>query len=242
MVENKKKFASRMGAIRFATLWTLAYALGWGSLIVSGIVASNLFLDFLQTIPLWGIFAIGGFVPGLISSVGQQGLIKRKFNISIPRWWLWSTLAWTGAGALMRLIEYTPIVNINNEQVAITLAFSLFFIPPAIVQAWMLRKHIARAWMLPLAALVSSSTFVLPLLASNMIGEVETVLAFGAAGLMQGAVMGLSLLWLFGMSNSEKTKKDYVEEAYERRLTEQEIIEYDDTQEESFMWERSELQ
>ena len=53
--------------------------------------------------------------------------------------------------------------------------------------------------------------FVLPLLASDMIGEVETILAFGAAGLMQGAVMGLSLLWLFGMANSEKTKKEYAE-------------------------------
>lgn len=207
MIQKKKKFGSGMGTIRFAILWTLAYALGWGTLITGGIVT-----DVFEWIPLWGLFALGGLVPGFISSVVQQGLIKRKFNISIPRWWLWSTIAWTITAATFRLLEYWPTEwIINDERFALSIIFSALFIPPALVQAWMLRKHIARAWMWPLAAIVSSSTFILPLLANTWRDEFEVVFAFSAAGLMQGAVMGLSLLWLFGMANSEKTKKEYAE-------------------------------
>jgi hypothetical protein len=66
--------------------------------------------------------------------------------------------------------------------------------------------------MWPIAAIVSSTTFVLPLLASSMMNEVEGVITFAAAGLMQGAVMGLSLLWLCGMTRSEKSKKEYAEQ------------------------------
>lgn len=149
---------------------------------------------------------------GFISSVGQQWLIKRKMDIRIPRWWLWSSIAWALSGAALRLIEYWPSAwAIYDERLAMSMVFSALFLPPAIVQAWLLRKHIARAWMWPIAAIVSSSTFVLPILASNMMNEFQGVITFAAVGLMQGAVMSLSLLWLFGMTTGEKTKKYYAE-------------------------------
>jgi hypothetical protein len=213
MIEKKKKFGSRMGAIPFTLWWTLAYALGWGTLITGGIIASNLFWQIFEWFPLWVYFGLLGLVPGFISSIGQQFLIKRKFDVSIPRWWLWSTLVWTIAGTVLRLMEYWPSQwAIDNEQIAASLILSALFVPPAIVQAWLLRKHISRSWMWPVAAVVSSTTFVLPILASSMSNEFEAVVTFGIAGLMQGAVMGLSLLWLFGMASGEKTKKAYAEQ------------------------------
>jgi len=215
MIERKQHANSKIGTIRFAALWTLVYGLGWGTLIIGGIIASNTIPDIFNMFPLWVFFGLFGLVPGFISSVGQQWLIKRKMNIRIPFWWLWSTIMWTISGALLRFLEYWPREwTIYDERLALTLVFSALFVPPALVQAWLLRKHIRRAWMWPIAAIVSSSTFILPLLASSMMNEVEGVLTFAAAGLMQGAVMALSLLWLIGMANGEKSKKDFAEQEW----------------------------
>jgi hypothetical protein len=61
--------------------------------------------------------------------------------------------------------------------------------------------------MWPLAAFVSASTFILPLINNNTFGDLEVTVMMGGAGLMQGVVMALTLVWLFGMTRTEPLKR-----------------------------------
>jgi hypothetical protein len=204
MSEKKKKQVNRLGTIPFVVLWTLAYGLGWATLMAGGIITGNLFPQVFEWFPLVVYFMLLGAVPGFVSSVAQQLLMRWKFAARLGSWWLWSTLAWIVAGGLLRLFEYIQFRSFD-ERTAIMLVFAWLFTIPAIVQAWLLRRRVRRAWMWPVAAAASAATFAVPLL-SGLVGpfnELLFILTFGFAGLLQGAVMGLTMVWLFGMTQQE---------------------------------------
>lgn len=206
MTEKAKNRVNRLGTIPFVTLWTLAYGLGWATLMVGAVVTSRFLPRIFESLPIVGFFILLGAVPGFISSLAQQWLIRWKFAVRLQRWWLWSTLAWVAGGVLLRQAEFINI-QIDNPIVGFTVAFGVLFTIPALAQAWMLRKHVRRAWMWPAAAIASAATFAVPVVNSTYVSELWTILTGGFAGLLQGAVMGMTMVWLFGMARIEPLKR-----------------------------------
>jgi hypothetical protein len=209
MSEKKKNAVNRLGTIPFTVLWTLAYGLGWATVIFGGIMTSRYLPEVFTWFPdvVYIMLAVG--VPAFIYSIGQQLLIRWKFAVHFRWWFVLTTLAAVLAGGSFQIFEWinVPNIPINNPIVAVTLVFSYIFGIQAIAQAWQLRKHVKKSWMWVVAAIASAATFGVPLVNSDFFSEWATIGAFGFAGLLQGAVMALTLVWLFGMTRVEPLKR-----------------------------------
>lgn len=218
MNEKKKKHSNRVGTIPFILLWTLSYGLGWAGLIGSVLVLDNLFSAFFNSSPNLVLLMLLGAIPGLISGAIQQPLMRWKFGIQIRRWWLWSMLGSALAtGGFYVYVEYLetwfrPLMNYLaqfNELLQPAIIFGIMFVIYSAFQAWVLRNHVKRVWMWSLAAFISAATFLLPFIDSNGSSELWMTITGGIAGLLQGSVMALTLVWLFGMTRSESAAQDY---------------------------------
>jgi hypothetical protein len=216
MSEKKKHQTSRLGTIPFVLLWTLSYGLGWGVLVAGGMFAINFFPQIFDFFPMFVFFIPLGAVPGLISGVIQQLLLRWKFGVTIRRWWLWSTLAAVvAAGGFYMIMQYlsAPInslfnyLNQFNEMLAPLILIGSLFALYSTAQTWLLRHNVKRSWMWTVAAFVSAATFLLPVFGPGAGGELWAIVLAGIAGLLQGSVMGLTLVWLFGMTRVEPLKR-----------------------------------
>ena len=216
MSEKKKKQAGWLGTIPFVLLWALSYGLGWFALIGSIMLIRTFNPSFFSLFPEFVYFIPLGAIPGLISGSIQQVLIRWKFGIHIRRWWLGSTLgAILAAGAFFVVItnfgavldSFFAYLTQFSELLGPALIIGSFFALYSTAQAWVLREHVKRTWMWPLAAFVSAATFIMPLFTTGDVAELWTTTLFGIAGLLQGSVMGLTLVWLFGMTRVEPLKR-----------------------------------
>jgi hypothetical protein len=217
MSEKKKNQTSQIGTVPFVLLWTLSYALGWLTLMGGGMLIDKLYPPFFNLFPEWVYFVPLGLIPGLISGVIQQQLLRWKFAVQIKRWWLWSTSgAILAAGGFYIVLEplarlfnvFFNYFNQFNEIIGPALIIGSLFALYSSAQSWLLRHDVKRVWMWSAAAFVSAATFVLPLQNMGGLGnQLRTLITFGGAGLLQGAVMGLTLVWLFGMTKTEPLKR-----------------------------------
>lgn len=203
--EKKKKNARpRLGTLPFTGLWAGAYALGWGLPIAAVILIISVFPGFIQLFP--EAMVIIGFIaiPGFIISLAQHFLIQARTGRAIRRWWLWSSLGWLIGGLVFYLFTLYPfnawISAIESFILNSTLGFGFVFLPHILVQMWMLRRRVRRAWMWPVAALASAALFIMPIIGSSaFLGQFTAAVIIGAGGLLQGWVMGMALLWLLNM-------------------------------------------
>ena len=216
MTEKKKNQTNRLGTIPFVVLWTLSYGLGWLVLMGGGLLIDKLYPLFFNQFPEIVYVFLLGLIPGLISGLIQQRLLNWKFGVQIRRWWLWSaTGAVLAAGGFYVLLEYfaefvtrlSNYFNPINELLVPTILVGGLFALYSSAQAWLLRHNVKRVWMWAVAAFVSAATFVLPIANLGYTNELWTLITFGIAGLLQGSVMGLTLLWLFGMTRVEPLKR-----------------------------------
>jgi hypothetical protein len=216
MSEKQKHQTSRLGTIPFVLLWTLSYALGWLTMMGSGMLIGNGYPEFFNFFPQWVYFIPLGLIPGLLSGIIQQQLLRWKFTVQIRYWWLWSTIgALLAAGGFYTIIY--PLSTLLNSFVYYLSEFNEVLAPAIIIgglfglysmaQTWLLRHDVQRAWMWSVAAFVSAATFVLPLTNMGYGNQLWTLFTFGIAGLLQGSVMGLTLVWLFGMTRVEPLKR-----------------------------------
>jgi hypothetical protein len=216
MSEKQKNQTSRFGTIPFVLLWTLSYALGWLTMMGSGMVLDKLYPLFFNLLPQWVYFIPLGLITGLVSGVIQQQLLRWKFAVQIRHWWLWSAVgALLAAGGLYTAIYplaglfgiFFDFFNQFNEIIGPAIIIGALFALYSAAQAWLLRHDVKRVWMWSAAAFVSAATFALPLANMGYGGRVWTLLTYGTAGVLQGAVMALTLVWLFGMTRVEPLKR-----------------------------------
>lgn len=225
--EKKKKNARpRMGTLSFTGLWAGAYALGWGLPIAAVFAMATLFPSFINLFP--DLVVMTGFIaiPGFIISVAQHLLIRRRLGQVIRHWWLWSGLGWFVGGLILNLFSIDPfsqwINAIQPPVLTATVGFGLVFLPHILIQAYLLRGRVGRAWMWPMAAIASAALFIMPIYGgTNLSNDFAPLLIFGAAGLLQGWVMGMTLLWLLGMGGAPAA------EATENRSMKDSVREYD---------------
>jgi hypothetical protein len=182
----------------------------------SGMFVDEFYPQFFDLFPQWVYFIPLGLIPGLISGVIQQQLLRWKFSVQLRYWWLWSTI-----GALLAAsgfyIALEPLDRLFSAFFQYFYQFNAVIGPAIIIgglfglysmaQAWLLRHDVKRAWMWSAAAFVSAATFVLPLTNMGYGNQLWTLFTFGMAGLLQGSVMALTLVWLFGMTRVEPLKR-----------------------------------
>jgi hypothetical protein len=236
MSEKKKKNDKRVGTIPFVLLWTLSYGLGWASLIGIIFLLESLSTGFLDRLPDLVLVVAFGMIPGLLSGVIQQPLLRWKFGTQIKRWWLWSTIGSIAAmGGYYLYAEYLQFairpffryLEQFNEQAEPVIIIGILFVLYSTFQAWALRHTVRRVWLWSLAAFVSASTFILPLINTATSSELTMTLLTGLAGLLQGSVMALTLVWLFGMTRTEPLKRGMSAEQMkqaEEKLTQSDMI------------------
>jgi len=220
--EKKKKNARpRLGTIPFAALWSGAYALGWA--LPLGLVVGLSFLipNFINLFPVIALTVGFVAIPGVIISIAQHVLIRMRTGQEVRNWWWGSSIGWLIGGLLFHLLTITPMFQffsfLGSEILAQAIPFGLIFLPPVLLQAVLLRKRVRKVWLWPLASLVSGALFILPPMTIAGSGGVLSMLTiFGLAGLLQGWVMGLTLLWLFGMSQSDPNEQSMAQGAQDR--------------------------
>jgi hypothetical protein len=208
MSEKKKNNTTRLGTIPFAVLWTLAYGLGWATVITGGFITNRFFPEVFRWFPDVVYLMLAASVPAFIYGVAQQFLIRWKFAVKLNWWFLWTTLTAALTAASFQIFEWINLpIRLDNEMVGIMLVFGYIFGAQALVQAWLLRQHVKKSWMWVAAAVASAATFGVPIATAQFFGAFGTITTFGFAGLLQGAVMALTLVWLFGMTRVEPLKR-----------------------------------
>jgi|GEM_PF-2685341 len=195
-----KKGISRHNKFIFLVLWFIGHLLAWGGLWL--FVVSPLFMeDFGNNVQ----FGFLGFIVGGITSLVQYSLIRWQFGRNI-KWWIpLSILAWIFASIISFQASGSLTTDYNNVVVSIS-ALALY-LPPVIVQYFLLRKHIRQAWLWIIGSIAASTIFAL-----LINGEVWQIFAgFG----LYSIVTGSTLLLLFGMSKASVQQK-MADTAHER--------------------------
>jgi hypothetical protein len=208
MSKGKKKQSNRIGTIPFVLLWILAHGVSWTITTLSSIIAANLFPQSFSQLPIVAYLLLTVGVPTLIYSVAHQWLIQWKFGLRFRWWFLWTTLAAFLAAGSFQIFNLAEIpLLINNPTLAIILLFGYIFGFQALVQTWLLHKHIKQAWLWSVAAIASVATFAISLANPSTFREWNLLVAYGFAGIFQSVVMGLTLVWLFAMTRIEPLKR-----------------------------------
>jgi hypothetical protein len=216
MSEKQKHQTRRFGTIPFVLLWTLSYALGWLVLMGSGMLIGNVYPQFFNFFPQWVYFIPLGLIPGLVSGIIQQQLLRWKFAVQIGYWWLWSTIGalFAAGGFYIALVPLGRLFSAFfeyfyqfNEIIGPAILVGGLFTLYSSAQTWLLRHDVKRVGMWSAAAFVSAATFALPIANMGYSNQLWTLLTFGIAGLLQGSVMAFTLVWLFGMTRVEPLKR-----------------------------------
>lgn len=211
--EKKKKQLERLGTFAFVGHWTRAYALAWMLLVVGGlIILTVLPFAMMSVLPPALFFFVGAGFIGLTTGLAQQRLIERNFKQLLTGWWWKSTLAWAITGFLwygvlnsdfMLNTVFTRLEVVLGTAAGVAFFFALLLVPPALVQSWLIRKQIKHAWLWPVAALASAAPFALPIalfLADGTYNAALLAAVMGGSGLIQGAVMGMVMLYLLNLT------------------------------------------
>ena len=181
---------------RFWGLWTLASAIGF---IVGGMLAlpigyglgevvmdaTNESAGFAVAGAFFGILVGGGL------GIGQQLVLRSRVEWS--RMW---ALASAAATTVVWAIAFPLMASADEPASASTGAIIaiLFGLALGVAQWLVLRKHVPGAGRWVAITLVSLALAIG--LAFSLDGEGRELLAFGAAGLLAGALTGLGMAWL----------------------------------------------
>lgn len=194
--KKKKKSSQKMNRWLFLTLWVLAHAFAWGGTfwLVDSINPSGdweLILAF--TIVL-------GLIPGTLLAFPQKWLMKRGLGLNIA-WWRRASIAAWGLGGLL-LWGGIEIFNFDDSIPFIIVGW---FSPLILAQYALIRRYIQKASLLALGNLASVIVFIQYVGINDGSPDLER---FAISGALQGAVTGLTLLWLYGMAQQDKSKHE----------------------------------
>lgn len=205
MSEKKKKNDTvSMNRWLFLILWILAHIMTWGGTfwLIDNYDAPSQ--------PEWlvvlAIIVLLGIVPGALLSFPQKWLMKQGFGLDVKWWRRASITAWASGGLLLWIVVTLLFSGFNDPP---EFVFVLSWFGPLIfVQYALLRRYIQPASLFALSNLASVIIF------GQFVGLYgdPALERFVFAGGLQGAVTGLTLLWLYGMAQQEKSKHEQAQD------------------------------
>jgi len=178
----------RLKTTSFISIWLSAHVLGWWGIFW---LFEN--INALANLPDLATAVLIGFVPGIVISLMQKYLLRYAFQTKLGGWLRVSLLGWILGGLAM----FGVTTFITGPFVGVAMFTMNLFVLPAVAQYFILRRHVNAAWLWVLAGLVSALAFAIPVEASQINNEFLGIIL---AGSLQGAVTGLTLLWLFVLS------------------------------------------
>jgi hypothetical protein len=200
MEKQKKLSAPRLTTIPFLLVWIGGHILIWS--LLYGIFESDVTLRWNEII--W--ITVCGLIMGVGLSLMQKILIQYTYYAPL-NWWMRVTIA---GWVLGWIVFYNSIEFIENYIPSIDEHLSLMLLPlfvtPAVMQWFILRRNARQAWLWIVAGAASAMAF--GALYGDLSGNNYFQFFLGAGA--QGAVTGLSLLWLYGQSRAEKMKSGTV--------------------------------
>lgn len=174
----------RIGTIPFLLMWLTGHALSWGALYY--LWETFNFSD-------WTMLTISGLILGGGIGLTQKYLLRYAYNIPLKGWMRLTVLGWF-AGWLSYYAGTEWLTRFYSYPLWLTI-IPMFGIP-ALFQWFLLRRHVKAAWLWVVAAIVSTITF-------GMVydNSAYNLTAHTLSASAQGVVTGLTILWLFGMTN-----------------------------------------
>ena len=173
----------RMKTLPFMVIWLTGHILSW---------AGVYFVWETVLLPDLAYVLFSGIILGGALGLTQKLLLRYKYGLPLHGWMRLTIVGWV-LGWLGYFVGSEWIRNFYNFPLWLTI-IPMFGIP-ALLQWGLLRRQIRQAWLWVVAAVVSTMTFSMVFNNSsyNLNAHVLSATA-------QGAVTGLTLLWLFGMS------------------------------------------
>lgn len=210
-----KKGQARGNRWLFVLLWIVGHALAWGVFSMVQMIPG------FAEINLTEILLAMGLVVGGITSLTQYLLIRWQFGRNIKWWMPISLIAWVFA----ILTPFQASLRMGDTQFEVTAQLLALYVPIAVVQMVLLRKHVRQSWLWLVATLAGSSVFALSLISLQEVLLWAPFVAFGA----YASITALSLLWLFGMSKPE-VQQSISASSYERLSDETDEIANEDVE------------
>lgn len=203
MSEKKKKNNTvSMNRWLFLVLWVLAHTFAWGATYglvetVNPVGDGQMFL---------AVTFLLGIVPGILLSFPQKWLMNKGLGLDLKWWRRISVGAWASGGILLWMAIWLFMDNFRDPP--IPLVMLTWFGPLVLAQYFLMRRHIERASLYALANIASVIVFTQFV---GIYGDAE-LFRFATSGMLQGAVTGLTLLWLYGMAQQEKSKHGHAQD------------------------------
>jgi hypothetical protein len=196
-MKTKAKHGFRWGSLRFIGVWVLGYIAAWVASLATGMAIAN-----TVTIANIGInifFTMLAIGPTMLQGIVQKWVVQRGLGRSMTGWLRASLIGGVLSAALINSIQllserYPSVLNGSN---GMYIFLAVWLVPPALVQAWWLRKHVKSAWLWAGAAIANTLLFALPFQwRLPSFGGVE-YLFIAIIALMMGIVSGgiMRALW-----------------------------------------------
>lgn len=198
-MEKKKKLdVPRLTTLPFMLIWVGAHVLVW--IILFGFTK----MDFLWGWPDIIMLTLFGLIIGLGLSLMQKTLIAYTFHAPL-RWWLRVTVGGWIAGWFVFWVMIEGMEYVFDYSLG--LGLMPLFVIPAALQWWILRRHARDAWLWVIAGAASALAF------GAVYGDMtnDSYFQFAIGGAAQGAVTGLSLLWLYAQTRAGKVKSEFMQ-------------------------------
>lgn len=191
---KKKQDRTPLTPLGFVGRWMATYVMGWIGLLGAAVVLLPLIYVLVGALPLWlALLVAGGIAVGRLVGEAQAHLLRRQFGTAPHSWKTLSGGSWLFLG--MGLAQVFIAGSLPHAAV-----FAALFALPALVQAHALRHTLPQTWLWVLASITSGVIFSLPLAAGLPLTLGVLGAALGVGGLLHGAVMGMTLMWLFNSS------------------------------------------
>jgi hypothetical protein len=173
----------RVRTILFLLLWSATYAVGWALILASSETFNHLDEEFV------------GFVVAVVLGVPviilQALLLRWRGSVPVRNWIESSLLGWILGAGVYWILGQTVLKQWYDAPVWFHIL--PFFTLAAAMQWRVLRRIVSSASLWVLAGAVSATTFAI-FIESNYWNDFLTV--FVVSALAQGAVTGLTLIWL----------------------------------------------
>jgi hypothetical protein len=200
--KKKKKSSQLMNRWLFLASWVLAHIFAWAATF--WLIGNYEPFNNVWWVELLELTFFIGIVPGTLLSFPQKHLMQRGLDLHI-RWWRRVSVAAWGLGGLA-LWGIVEIFQFDTPP--IPLIIGTWFGALVLTQYLLMRRYIQGAALYALANLASVIIFVQFIEPFRQ----PEVSRFVISGAFQGAVTGLSLLWLYGMAQQDKVKHKFAKD------------------------------
>jgi hypothetical protein len=203
-MKTKAKHGFRWGSLRFIGVWVLGYIVSWMASLAVGITLLRA-IDFeINAHVFLTLVALG---PTLLQAIVQKWVTQRGLRVNMRGWLRASLVGGIASGILINALQLMWRYPYSGENR--TLLFLLaWLVPPALAQAWWLRKRVQSAWLWAGAALANAFLFTVPIYQWQLpfFGGQEYVVT-ALIALMMGIVSGGVMRYLWTQPQAAPAEK-----------------------------------